>query len=290
MRGNLAKCGEMSAVRRWPRPQASGPGRSRFPRTQHPAASSGPPIGAILYDTTTCMTLKRNEGRVSCSPSTTQTPVRLQSDVRTMAETRNEEVSPGIDVFPSSTIAPVSANIFSGFLEHLGRCIYGGILPSNRTTFPYTPRKPCPEDQFASTPESLLTPEGFRADVLQVLRDELRVPLVRWPGGNFVSSYNWKDGIGPKEERKRRPELAWNGEESNRFGTDEYVVVEADRKIGLRPRIAGSLLGVALRELNRISCSTWEPERSRMPCIGSNTATELETREYRDFHADRRSD
>ncbi|KAI1794400.1 glycoside hydrolase [Ganoderma leucocontextum] len=134
-----------------------------------------------------------------------------------------EQISPTIDIFPSSPIAPVSPYIFSGFLEHLGRCIYGGILPSTRTTFPYTSRKPCPEGQFIETPPELLTPEGFRADVLEVLRDELRVPLIRWPGGNFVSSYNWKDGIGPREERKRRPELAWNGEESNQFGTDEFI-------------------------------------------------------------------
>ena len=140
-----------------------------------------------------------------------------------MSKQAVEQVSPAIDIFPSSPIAPVSPYIFSGFLEHLGRCIYGGILPSTRTTFPYTPRKPCPEDQFTETPSTLLTPEGFRADVLEVLRDELRVPLIRWPGGNFVSSYNWKDGIGPRAERKRRPELAWNGEESNQFGTDEWV-------------------------------------------------------------------
>lgn len=131
------------------------------------------------------------------------------------------ELAPSIDIFPSSPIAPVSPYIFSGFLEHLGRCIYGGILSSTRTTFPHTSRKPCPEEQFTTTPEALLTPEGFRADVLEVLRDELRVPLVRWPGGNYVSSYNWKDGVGPREERKRRPELAWGGEESNQFGTDE---------------------------------------------------------------------
>ncbi|EJF59514.1 glycoside hydrolase [Dichomitus squalens LYAD-421 SS1] len=140
-----------------------------------------------------------------------------------MSDQTTEQVSPAIDIFPSFSIAPVSPYIFSGFLEHLGRCIYGGILPSTRTTFPYTPRKPCPEAQFTETPAALLTPEGFRVDVLEVLRDELRVPLIRWPGGNFVSSYNWKDGIGPREERKRRPELAWNGEESNQFGTDEFI-------------------------------------------------------------------
>ena len=131
---------------------------------------------------------------------------------------------PTLDIFPSVTIAPVSPYIFSGFLEHLGRCIYGGILPAGPTNFPYTPRNPCPEEQFEATRKELVTPEGFRKDVLAVLRDELRVPLVRWPGGNFVSSYNWKDGIGPVTERKRRQELAWGGEESNRFATDEYAI------------------------------------------------------------------
>lgn len=132
-----------------------------------------------------------------------------------------------LDVFPSAPIAPVSPLIFSGFLEHLGRCIYGGILPAGRTNFPYTPRNPCPRDQFIETPKELLTEEGFRKDILVVLRDELETPLVRWPGGNYVSSYNWKDGIGPREERKRRPELAWGGEESNLFGTDECTPYDA---------------------------------------------------------------
>lgn len=129
-----------------------------------------------------------------------------------------------IDVFPSAPIAPVSPLIYSGFLEHLGRCIYGGILPAGPTNFPHTPRNPCPEDKFTATPEHLLTPQGFRKDVLELLRDELRVPLVRWPGGNYVSSYHWEDGVGPKDQRKRRPELAWGGEESNQFGTDECVL------------------------------------------------------------------
>ena len=140
-----------------------------------------------------------------------------------MSKEQIDRPTPAIDVFPSAPIGPVSPFIYSGFLEHLGRCIYGGILPAGRTTFPHTPRAPCPEEQFNATPTELLTPEGFRKDVLEVLRDELRVPLVRWPGGNFVSSYNWKDGVGPREERKRRPELAWGGEESNLFGTDEYA-------------------------------------------------------------------
>jgi alpha-L-arabinofuranosidase len=126
-----------------------------------------------------------------------------------------------IDVLTTASIAPVSPLLFSGFLEHLGRCIYGGILPASRTTFPYTPRKPCPETEFTATPSDLIDERGFRKDVLGILRDELAVPLVRWPGGNYVSSYHWQDGIGPQNERKRRPELAWGGEESNEFGTDE---------------------------------------------------------------------
>jgi len=133
----------------------------------------------------------------------------------TSRTTMAAQTEPALDVFPTATIAPVSPLIFSGFLEHLGRCIYGGILPAGHTNFPYTPRNPCPEDQFVETPKELLTEEGFRKDVLEVLRDELATPMVRWPGGNYVSSYKWKDGIGSLEERKRRPELAWGGEESN---------------------------------------------------------------------------
>jgi len=130
-------------------------------------------------------------------------------------------VTATIDVFPSAEIAPVSKYIFSGFLEHLGRCIYGGILPGGKDTFPHTPRKPCPEDQFVATPKELLTEEGFRADVLKVLRDELQMPMVRWPGGNYVQSYHWEDGVGPLDQRMRRPDPAWGSEESNQFGTNE---------------------------------------------------------------------
>jgi alpha-L-arabinofuranosidase len=128
-----------------------------------------------------------------------------------------------IDVFPSSSLGAVPEGLFSGFLEHLGRCIYGGILPSSPSSFPYTSRAPCPRADFVPTPAELLSPEGWREDVMGVLRDELRMPVVRWPGGNYVSSYHWMDGVGPKEERRRRPELAWGGEESNQFGTDECV-------------------------------------------------------------------
>ena len=97
--------------------------------------------------------------------------------------------------------AQVDRRIFGGFLEHLGRCIYGGI---------YDEGSPLSDER------------GFRLDVLDALRP-LNMPLVRWPGGNFVSGYTWTDGIGPQNERPRRLELAWHDVESNRFGTDEYI-------------------------------------------------------------------
>jgi len=63
---------------------------------------------------------------------------------------------------------------------------------------------------------------GFRKDVIESVR-ELNVPVVRYPGGNFVATYHWLDGVGPKEQRPKRPELAWLGVESNEFGTDEFL-------------------------------------------------------------------
>ena len=85
------------------------------------------------------------------------------------------------------SLAPVDPRLFGSFLEHLGRAIYGGI---------YCPGHPCADEQ------------GFRKDVLALVR-ELRVPLVRYPGGNFVSTFRWEDSIGPVEQRPKRLELAW---------------------------------------------------------------------------------
>ncbi|KAI0318050.1 glycoside hydrolase [Amylostereum chailletii] len=128
-----------------------------------------------------------------------------------------------IDIFPEDQIAQVSPLIYSGFIEHLGRCIYGGILPTKPTDFPHSSRSPCPQDQFVPTPSSLVSEDGFRTDVISCIRDELKVPLMRWPGGNYVSTYHWEDGIGPLADRKKRPELAWGGQEPNIFGTDEFI-------------------------------------------------------------------
>jgi len=99
------------------------------------------------------------------------------------------------------TIGTVDPLVFGNFAEHLGRMIYGGIYDEK---------------------SSLSDPSGFRRDVLDAVKG-LGVSILRWPGGNFASGYNWKDGIGPKDQRPARPELAWNDVETNRFGTDEFL-------------------------------------------------------------------
>jgi len=106
-----------------------------------------------------------------------------------------------IKIDTDRTIGEVDPLVFGNFAEHLGRMIYGGI---------YDEKSPL-SDEF-----------GYRKDVMDAVKG-LGVSILRWPGGNFASGYNWKDGIGPKDQRPARPELAWNDIESNRFGTDEFL-------------------------------------------------------------------
>src|SRR5512143_2310463 len=98
------------------------------------------------------------------------------------------------------TIAPLERNVFGSFLEHLGRAIYEGI---------YEPGSP------------LSDANGFRKDVAEEIR-QLGVPIIRYPGGNFVSGYNWLDGVGPKKDRPRVLDKAWDTLETNQFGTNEF--------------------------------------------------------------------
>src|SRR5260221_13923900 len=98
-------------------------------------------------------------------------------------------------------VGAIDPRLFSGFLEHLGRAVYEGV---------YDPGSPLADEN------------GFRRDVLAALR-KLRMPLMRYPGGNFVSCYDWMDGIGPRDQRPRRPDFAWKSIETNRFGTDEFM-------------------------------------------------------------------
>jgi alpha-L-arabinofuranosidase len=98
-------------------------------------------------------------------------------------------------------IAEVDKRLYGSFIEHLGRAVYGGIYEPGHSE----------ADEM-----------GFRKDVLKLV-NELQVPIVRYPGGNFVSGYNWEDGVGPVEQRPRRTELAWGTIETNLVGTNEFA-------------------------------------------------------------------
>ncbi|MBQ8187053.1 MAG: alpha-N-arabinofuranosidase, partial [Clostridia bacterium] len=105
-----------------------------------------------------------------------------------------------ITVHPAYTVGDVDPRIFGSFIEHLGRAVYHGI---------YEPGHPTADE------------EGFRGDVLEMVK-KLGVPIVRYPGGNFVSGYKWEDGTGDKSKRPRRLELAWGTTETNEVGIDEF--------------------------------------------------------------------
>jgi len=120
-------------------------------------------------------------------------------------------------VDPDRLTKTVSKYIYGHFIEHLGRCIYGGIYEEG---------------------SSLSDERGFRKDVMEPVK-KLKVPILRWPGGNFASNYHWEDGIGPKDQRPARFDLAWRRVETNRFGTDEYI--EYCREIGAEPYICVNL-------------------------------------------------
>jgi len=105
-----------------------------------------------------------------------------------------------LTVDPDFRVGTVDPRIFGSFVEHMGRCVYTGI---------YEPGHPEADGL------------GFRKDVAGLVR-ELGVPIVRYPGGNFVSGYNWEDGTGPRDARPTRLDLAWRSVESNQVGVDEF--------------------------------------------------------------------
>ena len=105
-----------------------------------------------------------------------------------------------LKISKSDVIAPIDPRLYGSFVEHLGRAVYGGV---------YEPDHPTADDM------------GFRGDVLALVR-QLGVPLVRYPGGNFVSGYCWEDGVGPRAQRPRRLDLAWQSIEPNLIGVDEF--------------------------------------------------------------------
>ena len=111
----------------------------------------------------------------------------------------------------------IDPRIFGGFLEHMGRAVYQGI---------YDPESPLSDSR------------GFRTDVLEALK-ALRMPVMRYPGGNFVSNYDWTDGIGPRDQRPVRPDYAWKSIETNQIGTDEFM--QWAKELGTEPMMAVNL-------------------------------------------------
>jgi alpha-L-arabinofuranosidase len=122
-----------------------------------------------------------------------------------------------LTVDPGFRVSPVDPRLYGSFVEHLGRCVYTGI---------YEPGHPRADER------------GFRRDVSELVR-ELGVPLLRYPGGNFVSAYDWEDGIGPREQRPTKLDLAWRSIESNQVGVDEFIPWAAS--VGSTPMMAVNL-------------------------------------------------
>ena len=122
------------------------------------------------------------------------------------------------------TIGPVPRRLFGSFVEHMGRCVYTGI---------FEPDHPSADE------------DGLRTDVLELTR-ELGPTVVRYPGGNFVSGFEWEDSVGPRQERPRRIDRAWRSVETNQFGLAEFDAWA--RKVGTEPMMAVNLGTRGLQE------------------------------------------
>ena len=118
---------------------------------------------------------------------------------------------------PNFVVGEVDKRIFGSFIEHLGRAVYEGIYQ--------------PGSKFADE-------NGLRKDVMELIK-EINVPIVRYPGGNFVSAYHWEDGVGPVAERPKKIELAWGVVETNEFGLNEFM--DWAKKVGTEPMYAVNL-------------------------------------------------
>ncbi|MCZ2814973.1 arabinosylfuranosidase ArfA [Modestobacter sp. VKM Ac-2984] len=163
---------------------------------------------------------------------------------------------------PRFTIGAVHRRVFGSFVEHLGRCVYDGL---------YEPGHPTADE------------EGFRTDVLELVR-ELGVSTIRYPGGNFVSGYRWEDGVGPRESRPKRLDLAWHSLETNQVGLHEFArwndKAGSELMLAVNLGTRGVLEALDLLEYSnvrsgsalsdqRIADGTTEPFGVKMWCLGN---------------------
>lgn len=129
---------------------------------------------------------------------------------------------------PHNKKSKISKEIYGHFSEHLGRCIYEGIYVGENSPIPNV--------------------NGMRKDVVDALK-EIKIPVLRWPGGCFADEYHWMDGIGPKENRKKMVNTHWGGVvEDNSFGTHEFM--ELCRQLECEPYINGNVGSGTVQEMS----------------------------------------
>jgi alpha-N-arabinofuranosidase len=159
-------------------------------------------------------------------------------------------------------VADLDRRVLGAFLEHLGRAVYTGV---------FEPDSP------------LADKNGFRTDVIGQIK-ELGVPIMRYPGGNFVSGYNWLDGVGPKKQRPTVLERAWNSLETNQFGTNDFIdwckLVGTEPLLGMNYGTGTAEMAVAYVEYCNVDKGTkWsdlrrahgyeQPHNVRYWCLGN---------------------
>ncbi|WP_214467632.1 arabinosylfuranosidase ArfA [Microbacterium flavescens] len=167
-----------------------------------------------------------------------------------------------LTIDPHFTIGQINRRLFGSFVEHLGRCVYDGI---------YEPGHERADE------------DGFRTDVIELVR-ELGVSTIRYPGGNFVSGYRWEDGVGPRDARPRRLDLAWHSTETNQIGLDEFAgwlrKVDSELMYAVNLGTRGILEALDVLEYANLRSGThWsdrrvanghpEPHDIRMWCLGN---------------------
>jgi alpha-N-arabinofuranosidase len=143
--------------------------------------------------------------------------VGVVAEQRTVLAIRYRVMPATVMLDTAFNVGPIDRRIFGGFLEHLGRAVYGGV---------YDPGNPLSDER------------GFRRDVIEALAP-MGMPVIRYPGGNYVSAADWKDGVGPVDQRPRRPDYAWQSIETNQFGTDEFM--SWCKALGTAPMMAVNL-------------------------------------------------
>ena len=144
-----------------------------------------------------------------------------------VAGTAGAEVT--VTLMPSESAPIIAKEMYGQFTEHLGNCIYGGIWVGEDSKIPNT--------------------NGYRNDVIEAIR-ELKVPVMRWPGGCFADEYHWMDGIGPRSERPRMVNTNWGGTvEDNSFGTHEFL--NLCELVGVEPYISGNVGSGSVEEIQK---------------------------------------